>query len=88
MGTGMSILTGLLVGAGMMAVLVVMIRTGRPLRQLLSSFVQGICAVAAVDVIGVFTGVSLGFSWFSMISCVAFGMPGVISMLLMHTITL
>ena len=88
MGTGMSMLTGLLIGAGMMTVLVAMIRTGRPIRQLLSSFIQGICAVAAVDVIGIFTGISLGFSWFSIISCAAFGMPGIISMLLMHALTL
>ncbi len=88
MGTTMSIVTGLVLGAGMMAVAVTMVRTGRPVRRLLASFVEGICAIAAVDVIGVFTGVSMGFGWFSIIGCAAFGMPGVISMLLMHALTL
>ncbi len=88
MGTGMGILTGAVIGAGVMTVLVTMVRTGRPIRQLLTSLVQGMCAIAAVDVVGVFTGVSLGVGWISVIASAVFGMPGVISILLMRLITL
>lgn len=88
MGMGMSILTGATIGAGMLAVLTVMVRTGRPVRQILTSLVEGVCAIAAVDIIGIFTGISVGISWFSVASCAAFGMPGVISMLLMRLLTL
>ncbi len=63
-------------------------RTGKPLRYTFASFVEGVCAMAAVDIVGIFTGVSLGFGWFSMACCAVLGIPGVISMLLMRAITL
>lgn len=84
----LSVLLGIVLGAAALAVLVTFFRTGRPVRYLLTSFVQGVCAIAAVDIVGIFTGVSMGFSVFTMLSCAAFGMPGVISMLLMRLIAL
>ncbi len=76
------------IGAAMLAVVITLFRSGKPLRFTLASLVEGVCAMAAVDIVGIFTGISLGFGWFSMACCAAFGIPGVISMLLMRAITL
>ncbi len=88
MSVWLSVLVGIVVGAAMLAVLVTLVRTGKPIRQLFTSLIQGVCAIAAVDIVGVFTGISLGFGWFTILGCAAFGMPGVISMLLMRLIAL
>jgi len=73
-------------GAVLLAVLVAAIRTGKPLRQLVTSGVQGTCALGLVDVLGMFTGVSLGFSWFTAGISVVLGIPGVIGLLLMRLV--
>ena len=88
MGTGLTVLVWTVLGAAVIAVLVTTVQSGRPVRYWLTSLVQGVCAIAAVDVVGIFTGISLGFSWFSVACCTAFGMPGVISLLLMRLLTL
>lgn len=88
MSVWLSVLVGVVAGAAILWVLITLVRTGKPIRHLLASCVQGICAIAAVDIVGIFTGVSLGFGWFTMLGCAAFGMPGVISMLLMRLIAL
>lgn len=69
------------VGAGL-CVLIAAVKTRKPVRCLLSSGVQGLCALGLVDLLGAFTGVSLGFSWFSAGICFGLGMPGVIGVLL------
>lgn len=69
------------VGAGL-CVLIAAVKTRKPIRCLLSSGVQGLCALGLVDLLGAFTGVSLGFSWFSAGICFGLGMPGVIGVLL------
>ncbi len=73
-----------IVGGGVaVAVLATAIHTGKPLRRLLLSAVQGLCALGAVDVLGGFTGVSLGLSWFSVGVCGVLGAPGVVGLLLL-----
>ncbi len=69
------------VGVGL-CVLIAAVKTRKPIRCLLSSGVQGLCALGLVDLLGAFTGVSLGFSWFSAGICFGLGMPGVIGVLL------
>ena len=88
MGTALTVLVGTVLGIAVLTVLVITVRSGHPMRYWLTSLVQGVCAIAAVDVVGIFTGVSLGFSWFSFACCTAFGMPGVISLLLMRLLAL
>ena len=66
--------------------LVALFRGKRPIRELATSTVQGACALAAVNVAGAFTGVSLGINWFSAVACAAFGVPGVVGMLLLKLI--
>ncbi len=83
MSIGLTILTGA-VGAGiLLAVVIALFRSGRPVRGLLGSSVQGICALAAVNVAGTFTGVSLGLNWLTGGVCAVLGIPGVITLLLL-----
>ncbi|MBO5928807.1 MAG: pro-sigmaK processing inhibitor BofA family protein [Clostridia bacterium] len=62
------------------------VRTGKPIRSLLGGALQGACALAAVNVACAFTGVSLGINWFSGAVCLALGVPGVITILLLKLI--
>ena len=86
MGTWLSILVAVTAGIAMLVTLVVLVRSGKPFRFVLASFVEGVCAIAAVNIAGIFTGVSLGFNWFTLVGSAAFGVPGVIAMLLLRLI--
>ncbi len=85
---GLRVAVYTVIGAAILAVVIMLFRSGKPLRFTLASLAEGVCAMAAVDIVGIFTGISLGFGWFSMTCCAIFGIPGVISMLLMRAITL
>lgn len=75
------------VAAGVgITVLIGAVKTGRPIRNLLGSALQGVSALAAVNVTGMFTGVSLGLNLLSGIACAAAGVPGVITLLLLKLI--
>ena len=79
--------TGCVVAAGIvLAVLIAQFRTGKPLRGLLKTGLQGMCALAAVDVAGIFTGVSLGLNVFTGLVSLVLGLPGVIGILLVNLI--
>ena len=54
----------------------------RPLRSILAGGIQGACALAAVNIAGAFTGISLGVNLFSGAVCLILGVPGVVSLLL------
>lgn len=77
MTTGMMIAVGVIV----LAVLVAACLTGKPVRSLLSSALQGICALAAVNVLSVFSGVTIGLTAFTTFMSTVLGMPGVITLL-------
>lgn len=82
-------LSALLIGLGVVCgvwLLVTAFRNGRPVRRLLGGTLQGACALAAVNVAGAFTGVSLGLNWLSGATCMALGVPGVITLLLLKAI--
>ena len=66
--------------------LVSAVRGGKPVRTLLSSATQGLCALGLVNVLGTFTGVSVGFSWLATGAGLALGIPGVIGMLLLNIV--
>ena len=66
--------------------LVVLLKTRKPFSSLLRSASQGICAMLAVNLVGIASGVSIGFGWFSMLFASLLGIPGVITMLLMELI--
>lgn len=86
MSIGMGIFLGLLGAAVAAAVIVALFRTKRPVRGLVASGAQGICALAAVNIAGAFTGVSLGLNLFSGLCCLVLGIPGVVTMLLLKLI--
>ncbi len=80
---------GLLIGVGAVSalwLLITLFRNGRPVRRLLGGTLQGTCALAAVNVAGAFTGVSLGLNWLSGVACAALGVPGIITLLLLKVI--
>ena len=62
------------------------IKTEKPIKQLFTSAVQGLCALGLVNALGGMTGVSLGFSWIAMAMSSLLGMPGVIGMVALTTI--
>lgn len=68
------------------AVLIGLKRTKRPIKSFFGSGVQGVCALAAVNVAGAFTGVSLGLNLFTGLCCAVLGIPGVISLLILKLI--
>ena len=71
-------------GVGLViAVFVGIMHTKRPVRAFVGSGAQGICALAAVNVAGAFTGVSLGLNLLTGLCCAVLGIPGVISLLIM-----
>ncbi|MBQ1950160.1 MAG: pro-sigmaK processing inhibitor BofA family protein [Clostridia bacterium] len=78
----------LLVGASVvvLAVLSAAVRSRKPVRSLLTSGAQGLCALGLVNVVGTFTGVSLGVGWLTAGTCFTLGIPGVISLLLLKII--
>lgn len=82
MSVGWQIVWAILAGIAAVAEGVAAVKTGRPVRAVLGSGLQGLCALAAVNVTGTFTGVSLGLNLFSGGCCVVLGIPGVIALLL------
>lgn len=79
----MQILLWVLLGVFGLWVLVAAARSGRPVRGLVTSGTQGLCALGLVNLFGTFTGVSLGVSWLAAGAAVGFGMPGVIALLVL-----
>lgn len=76
-----------IIGAGIgIAVLVTAVKNGRPVRSILASGIQGLCAMAAVNVAGIFTGVSIGLNAFTGSCCLMLGIPGVITLLIERVI--
>lgn len=76
----LSSLTGVII---CIAVAVALMKTGKPVRSLVGSSAQGLCALAAVNVAGAFTGVSLGLNLFSALCCIVLGIPGVVGLLVL-----
>lgn len=86
MSLGLQILVYTVGGLVAIAVGVALLKSGKPVRGLLSSGVQGVCALAAVNVAGAFTTVSLGFNLLSGLCCLVLGIPGVITLLVLKVI--
>ncbi len=82
----LQILLWVIGGVIALAVCIALLRSRKPVRGLVGSGAQGICALAAVNIAGAFTGVSLGLNLFTGISCVVLGIPGVITMLIVKLI--
>lgn len=69
-----------------LAVLIGACMTGKPIRSLVSGALEGICALAAVNVFSVFSGVTLGVTTFSVVVCSVLGIPGTVMLLVMQVL--
>ncbi len=69
-----------------LAVLIGACLTRRPLRALMGSAFQGLCALAAVNAISAWSGVTLGLTWFSAAVCAVLGIPGAATLLVLQVL--
>lgn len=65
-------------------ILIMQCRIGKPVRGIAVTGLQGFCALAAVNVTGMFTGVSLSLNWLTGCVGVVFGLPGVAGLLFLN----
>ena len=73
-------------GTSALAIAVTLLRTKRPLRSLAGSAVQGLCGLAAVNIAGIYTGISLGINTMVLSTCAIFGIPGIAGLLFLKMI--
>ena len=73
-------------GIIVLAVLIGAIRTKHPIKALFSSGIQGLCALAAVNIVGAMTGITVGLTAFTALVCLVLGIPGVATLLVLNTI--
>lgn len=86
MSLGLTITAGIVGAVITLVVIIALFRSGKPVRGLVGSSAQGICALAAVNVAGAFTGVSLGLNMLTGLTCVVLGIPGVAALLFLKLI--
>jgi pro-sigmaK processing inhibitor BofA len=82
-------LTIVLTACGVFALLViiqVIVRAARPVQRAAGGIIMGLCALAAVNLTGFFTGVSLPLSPLTIGVSGAAGIPGVTMLLLLNLI--
>ena len=80
--------TGVAIAAGVIgaALLIAAWCTGRPVRALGVSAMQGLCALAAVNIVSMWSGVTLGVTAFSASVCAALGIPGAATLLIIQAL--
>ena len=81
--------TMLLIGLGVFALLVLLqaiVRAAHPVQRAIEGIVMGLCALVAVNLTGVFTGVSIPLSPLAIGVSGAAGIPGVTLLLLLNLI--
>lgn len=61
------------------------VRAKNPLKRTFFSMLKGIATLAAVNILGVFTGVTLPISLLSLMISAVVGIPGVAAMLIFNT---
>ena len=67
-------------------VLTAMIKSGNAVKSLIISALQGLISLTAVNLIGLLTNVSIPLNWYTISFASLFGLPSVISMLMMKLI--
>lgn len=71
---------------GIISVALATIKSGRIFKSIVTTAFQGIAAILSVNAIGIFSGVTIALNWYT-IGCAAFfGLPAVISTLLLDII--
>lgn len=69
-----------------LAVLLALIKGGKPVRGAISSVTGGLLSLLAVDVTGVFTGVTLGINPLTLGAGTVLGAPGIITLLVLKAV--
>ncbi|MCR4614792.1 MAG: pro-sigmaK processing inhibitor BofA family protein [Clostridiales bacterium] len=72
--------------ASFSAIVISMIRSKHFFKALILTALQGVAAICAVNVLGLFTGVSLSLNQYTIGASLICGTPGVIGLLLIDTI--
>ena len=68
------------------AVLYSYLRSGHFFKNVFSSAFQGVISLIAVNVTGLFTGVTLSLNWYSLGAVSIFGLPGTIALVILKHI--
>lgn len=63
----------------------IIVKAKNPLKKTVFSMLKGIATLAAVNILGVFTGVTLPISLLSLAISAVVGIPGVTAMLIFNT---
>lgn len=74
------VLSLLIIGA--IIVMVSIIKSRQIVKNVFSSIFQGIASLLAVNVLGLLTGVTIPFNWYTISFVSVFGMPSCIALLL------
>ncbi len=75
-----------LLSASVLAILISMIRSKHFFKALILTALHGVAAICAVNVLGLFTGVSVNLNQYTVGASLICGTPGVIGLLLIDTI--
>lgn len=59
-------------------ILIALYKSGTPVKSFFKTALQGLCALAAVNVTGLVTGVTLSINWFTLLTVTFFGIPSAI----------
>ena len=62
------------------------VKSEKGVSSFIVSALQGIAALCAVNLTGLFTGVTLAVNWYTVLSFIVLGMPGVIGALILKFI--
>ena len=68
------------------AVLITMYRSGHFFKSLFITAIQGLASLAAVNVTGLLTGVSLSLNWYTILTVSLFGLPSTIALTMLKFI--
>ncbi len=86
MPTSSWIISAVLCAVGLTFLTLALIRITKPIKCLVTSSTQGLCALGLLNALSGMTGLSLGFSWLSLGMSTLLGIPGVIGMIVINTI--
>ena len=62
----------------------VIVRARNPIKKILVSMIKGIATLVVVNILGIFTGVTLPVSLLSLLIAAVVGIPGVTAMLILN----
>lgn len=65
------------------AVLLAVLKSSHPFKNMITSSFQGIISMMAVNVLGLMTGVTISVNWYTILSACIFGIPSTITMVLL-----